>query len=224
VTDSTQWTVIRRAATGDPDGRAEFARRYNPVIRAYLGGRWRKTPLITEIDDAAQQVFVECFKEGGILARVDHGRGSAFRGYLYGAVRNVARGVERKRMRAREQQPDSKLDLEAFASDEESLARVFDRAWASALMRDAAELQLARAQGAGHEAVRRHELLALRFGENRPIREIAADWEVEAAWLHHQYAKAREEFRAALLDVLKDAHGGDAAAVERECERLSTFF
>ena len=80
--DSTRWTVIRRAAAGSAPDRAEFARRYGPVIRAYLGARWRQTPLFPEVDDAAQQVFVECFKENGVLGRVDAQRETGFRAYL----------------------------------------------------------------------------------------------------------------------------------------------
>ena len=47
--DSTRWTVVRDAARGCAASRAEFARRYEPVIRAYLGARWRGTPLLGEL-------------------------------------------------------------------------------------------------------------------------------------------------------------------------------
>ena len=62
---ATRWTLIRRAAQGGPEEREAFARRYAPVIRAYLGARWKASPLVGEIDDAGQQVFLECFREGG---------------------------------------------------------------------------------------------------------------------------------------------------------------
>ena len=45
-------------------------------------------------------------------------------------------------------------------------------------------------------------------------------WNVEAAGLHHEYATAREEFRAALLDVVAFHHAGDPGAVEEECRKL----
>ena len=89
--DSTRWTVIRRAAEGVPQARSEFASRYGPVIRAYLGARWRGTTFFHDVDDAAQQVFLDCFKENGALGRVDPERGTGFRPFLYGVVRNVAR-------------------------------------------------------------------------------------------------------------------------------------
>jgi RNA polymerase sigma-70 factor (ECF subfamily) len=101
---------------------------------------------------------------------------------------------------------------------------VFDRAWAQALMRDAAELQLERARAKGPEAVRRHRLLALRYGENLPIREIAKRWEVDADLLHREYPKAREEFKRALMDVVRDLQGGGPEAVGEECARLLEHF
>ena len=222
--DSTRWTVIRRAAEGSEAARADFVRRYTDVIRAYLGARWRYTPLYEEIDDAAQQVFLDCFKENGALGRADPERGPGFRAFLYGVVRNVARGLERTRARAREQPLESGLDLEALEAKEESLAQVFDRAWAGSILTEAADLMLERAREKGSDAVRRHALLELRFGEGLPIREIAARWEVEAARLHHQFAQAREEFRRALMDVVRDLNGGGAEAVEVECRRLLGHF
>jgi RNA polymerase sigma-70 factor (ECF subfamily) len=84
---------------------------------------------------------------------------------------------------------------------EESQSRLFDRDWAQAIMEEAARLQRERATGRGPEAVRRVELLQLRFEEGLPIRTIAERWRVEAARLHHDYAIGRHEFRSALLEV-----------------------
>ncbi len=224
VSDSTRWTVIQRAAAGSAEHRDEFARRYSPVIHAYLQARWRGTPLSGEVEDAAQQVFVDCFKENGALGRVDPEHGSGFRAFLYGVVRNVARGMERSRARRKEHQPDSNFDLDAQASKEESLAGIFDRAWASTILRDAARLQLERARAKGPEAVRRHRLLGLRFAESLRVRDIAARWDVDVQVLYREMPKARSEFRAALMEVVRELHGGRPEAVERECERLRRHF
>ena len=216
--------MIERAAAGSATDREEFARRYDPVIRTYLGARWRSTPLFDEVDDAAQQVFVDCFKENGALVRADPGRTSGFGAFLYGVVRNVARSFERKRARSKEKQADSGNDLEAFASNDDSLAQVFDRAWAGTLLRDAAALQLDRARARGADAVRRHRLLVLRYGQDLPIRKIAERWGMDADVLHREYPKAREEFKRALMDVVRDLQGGGAEAVEGECARLLGLF
>jgi len=220
TSDSTRWTVIRRAAEGSREDQAEFARRYGPVIRAYLGARWRETPLFDYVDDAAQQVFLDCFKANGALRRADPERG--FRGFLYGVVRNVARAKERKRARSRERQTTSSVDIEAIAATEESCATLFEREWARALLRDAAELQRSRAREMGPDAVRRHRLLSLRYGENLPIREIAKRWGMDPAVLHREFPKARDEFKCALMDIVRDLQGSEA--VEAECADLLRHF
>jgi RNA polymerase sigma-70 factor (ECF subfamily) len=216
--------VIQRAAAGSAPDRDAFVRHYGPVIRAYLRSRWRHTPMFDDVDDAAQQVYIDCFKENGALTRADPERGTGFRAYLYGIVRNTARALERKRARSREQQADRGLDLEGIAANEDSLAQVFDRAWASALLRDAAALQLERARTKGPDAERRHRLLALRYGEDLPIRRIAERWDMDPDVLHREYPKAREEFKRALMDVVRDLNGGGAEAVEGECARLLALF
>jgi RNA polymerase sigma-70 factor (ECF subfamily) len=205
--------VIHGAALGSAPDREEFARRYLPVVRSYLAARWRGSPFLAELDDAVQEVFVECFRTSGALAHADPGR--EFRPFLYGVVRNVARRLE-----ARPPRPGAAVDLDRLPADEDSQARAFDRAWARALLREAAALQERHARARGPEAVRRVELLRLRFHEGLPIREIAARWGVDAAGLHHEYARARQEFRTALAEVVGFHQPGQPGEVERRCAEL----
>ncbi|MBX9578727.1 MAG: hypothetical protein K2X87_00320, partial [Gemmataceae bacterium] len=69
--EPTCWTLIRDAAGGDQAARDRFARVYLPVVRAYLVARWRAAPRPPDADDAAQDVFVECFRAGGLLEKAD---------------------------------------------------------------------------------------------------------------------------------------------------------
>lgn len=220
--DSTRWTVIRDAADGDAAAREEFARRYDSVIRSYLGARWRHSPLLREIDDTVQEVFLACFEDGGVLARADPDRSGGFRGFLYGVTRNMARRMEANRVRD-EKQPGSGFDLGDVEGRDEPLSRIFDRAWANALIRQAARLHAERARDRDDAALRRVEILRLRFGEGLPIREIARLWETEPAHLHHEYAKARAEFADALREVVREHHEGNARDVESECSRLAEY-
>src|SRR5262249_8572391 len=158
----------------------------------------------------------ECFKQGGVLEKAERGRGGGFRAFLFGVVRMVALRLERARRRPG--QPASiDLDLEEVADRNASPSRAFDRAWATGLFREAGPCQDKKARRAGEAACRRVELLRLRFHENLPIREIARRWETDAAVLHHEYAKARQEFKAALLEVVAFHQPGSAAEVEQEC-------
>jgi RNA polymerase sigma-70 factor (ECF subfamily) len=195
MSESTCWTVIRAAAAGSPSDREELARRYLHVVRAYLSARWRGSALAAECDDAVQEVFVECFRQGGVLEAAGAGRVPNFRAFLYGVIRNVARRFEGRPVRAAGPLPD-------VAADDASQSQLFDRTWARAIMTEAAQLQRQRAALGGPEMVKRVELLRLRFEENLPIRAIAERWGTDAAKLHHAYALARQEFRAALLEVV----------------------
>jgi RNA polymerase sigma factor (sigma-70 family) len=210
---STCWTVIRAAAAGSPADRDELARRYLGVVRAYLAARWRGSDLRNDLDDAVQEVFVECFRQGGALEAVGAGRVPSFRAFLYGVVRNVARRFESRPRRAAGPLPD-------LQAKEEDLSRLFERTWAQAIMTEAAQLLKQRAGENGPEAVRRVELLRLRFEENVPLRTIAERWATPAARLHHAYALARQEFKAALLAVVAFHHPGSPAEVEQEAAGL----
>jgi RNA polymerase sigma-70 factor (ECF subfamily) len=219
-TDSTCWTVLRGAAGGDDEARAEFAARYAPLVRSYLAARWRDAPLIQDLDDAVQDVFVECLRQGGMLQRADPGRPGGFRAFLYGLVRNVALRIEQDRARRRAHQVPDGINAGDAAIAEESLSRLFDRAWAKSIMREAAARQAERAGREGEAASRRVELLRLRFQEGLPIRAIAQLWSVDAAALHHEYARARKEFKAALLEVMDFYQPGSPAEAERACAEL----
>jgi len=217
--DSTLWTIIRGAAAGSAPDRAEFARRYASVIRSYLGARWRGGPLLDEIDDATQEVFVQCFRPDGALDGVDPECRGGFRAYLFGVVRNVARGAEREWRSRRGPRAGSAAELDGLEARDAPLEEAFDRAWTTTILRQAAERQ-ARAARGNAEAERRIELLRLRFREDLPIREIAKLWQEEAERLHRSYRTARGEFLDALTEVVGEMHEGSAAEVEAECVRL----
>jgi RNA polymerase sigma factor (sigma-70 family) len=221
---STCWTLLRDAAAGGAAPRAEFAARYTPVVRAYLAARWRGSTLTRELDDTIQDVFMECLRAGGLLDRARADQPGGFRAFLYGAVRNVALRAEERRARQLAHEPAGLLELQGLAGRDEALSHVYDRAWARAVVREAAERQSVLAAQRGDAALRRVELLRLRFHEGMPIREIARLWGIDAASLHHEYARARQEFRSALRDVIASQHPGSPEDVDRECAQLLSLF
>ena len=213
TSESTCWTVIRGAAAGRPADREELARRYLNVVRAYLAARWRNSSLLQDIGDAVQEVFIECFRQGGALEAAGAGRVPHFRAFFYGVIRNVARRFESRPHRTSDQLPE-------IEANEASLSKLFDRTWAQAMMAEAAQLQQQRASDLGSEALQRVELLRLRFEDNLPIRTIAERWGMSANELHHSYAKARQEFRAALLEVVAFHQPGSPGVLEQEAAEL----
>ena len=211
--------MIRDAAEGNERGRAAFANQYLEAVQAYLRARWSGSQMIRFTDDAAQDVFLECFRENGPLNRVKENRPSSFRAYLYGLARNIARRFEDRGVRdANRQGPSiSKLDV---ATDEPSLSQVFDRAWARMIMKQAGDRHRHLANQSGEAAIRRVELLELRFQQGLPIRHIADQWQVDPAKLHRQYAKAREEFRLALVYVVGLHRPGSPGEIDEEVKAL----
>jgi hypothetical protein len=193
--DATCWTLIHAAAGGDGPARDYFARLYEPIARAYFVARWKQSPVLACLDDAVQDVFIECFKSHGVLDKATDIPTDGFRIFFHGVLRNIARRHESTRKVAQPLADD-------HAADETSLSRMFDRAWALSLLKEAARVQSEIAAEAGERAVKRVELLRLRFQEGLPIRAIGERWNEDPAKLHHEYATARDEFRAALMCVM----------------------
>ena len=218
---ATCWTLIRDAAGGREPARAEFARRYEPVIREYLAARWRNRGLAAHVEDAVQEVFVDCLREGGVLARADPERAGGFRGFLYGVARRAAQRVEAEVARARRGRDPGSFRPEEVERDETTLSKAFDRAWAGALLREAGDRFFERARELDEASAKRAELLRLRFEDELPIREIARRWEVDPARLHHDYARARREFRAVLIESLGFHQAAPPERLGAECDRLA---
>jgi RNA polymerase sigma factor (sigma-70 family) len=217
--ETTCWTLIEAAARGSANEREQFAQHYLGPIRAYLMARWQSPGYRQLVDDAVQEVFVECLRPDGPLMRVDQQRTGNFRAYLFGVVRNVARRVE-SRQAADRKRTGQPVDLHGLVTDETSLSKIFDRAWAQSIMRQARDRQREVACQSGEEALRRVELLRLRFEEGLAIREIADQWQMDPSVLHHQYSKARKEFREALIEVVAFHHPGSDGEIEREAAAL----
>ena len=198
------------------EARGAFAARYSSVIQGYLHARWRGKALSADVDDAMQEVFMACMRPGGLLEQADAGRGD-FRGFLYATCRNVALRLESKAA-SRHPGPGQETGwMERVPGQEADQGELFDRAWARAMVREARQLLVERAQDA--DARRRAEILELRFGGDQAIREIAARWQVPAQEVHNAYRKAREEFSRCLRDVVAQS-SPSLTDVEGECQRL----
>ena len=216
--ETTCWTLIDKAAHGDEVMRNEFSLKYYSVVRNYLSARWKKSNLASSIDDACQEVFVECLRTEGPLHRAERGRSGGFRAFLFGIVRNVARRTEQ--LRERRPLPGD-VELQHIDADETSLSKVFDRVWAVAIMKEAGERQAMRAASIGDDAIKRVELLKLRFRDGLPIRAIAKQWGVETVRLHREYSKARKEFLCSLREVVWEQNDGvNSREVDQRCLEL----
>lgn len=216
----TVWTVLHAAAKGDPSARATFAQSYSRPIRAYLRHRWQGAALQTEIEDAVQDVFVECYKPGGVLERADADRGD-FRALLYGVVRNIARRYEERAAKRGHGSGGESVYLDDLPHQAEALSRVFDRSWAQSLMREAVQRHAAAVAAGEPDAQWRYQILRLRHEKGMPIREIANTiGEPDVAAVHNAYRRARREFAVHLRAVVTTHTGASDADVDEQCRRL----
>lgn len=216
ASDSTCWTTIRAAAAGSQSGREDFARQYEPVVRAYLVARWRGAALIADIDDALQETFVELVRPAGAIEKADEGQAGGFRAFLYGVTRNVAKRFESRAVQSKHAADLSTVDAIPGPS-EEQCSRAFDRAWAQRIMREAGEAQSRAATTP--EAKLRIKLLRLRFAGGMPIREIAPKLGLSPEHAHREYAKARDEFAASLREIVR-FYDPDGGTLDRDCAQL----
>lgn len=219
--DSTSWTLIRCAADGSEDAREAFVLRYLPVVRAFLAARWTGEGRGETLEDAIQDVFVECLRMGGVLDRIDEIRKRSFHSFFYGVCQNVARTHERRIRRDRDECEEV---TEALPDDDPGVSAAFDRAWARAVLSEALDLQRERAGVLGPEALARVDLLQQRFHDGIPVREIAARSGEPAEKLHRQLTRGRTEFQTCLREVMREQVGtgeGFEIQVERIRELLA---
>ena len=183
--------------------------------------RWRGRTLLLEVEDAAQDVFVETLKPGGAIESADPRHGD-FRGLLYGVVRNVARRFEERAARASAREAGESVYLDDLPAQQAALSRVFDRAWAQSLMREAVLCHQREAEAGDADASRRFRVLRMRHDEGLAIREIAeALGAPDPATVHNDYRQARRAFASHLRRVVARHTGTEGAAVDQECLRLT---
>ncbi len=220
----TSWSLLDGAAAGNSSARSQFAERYEQPIRRYLQHRWRGQPALRNLEDAVQDAFVECFKPSGVLQRVDADRGE-FRALLYGVVRNVARRHEERVARSFHRAADEDQDVHMVAADAEGLSRMFDRAWAQAILAQAAGAHEAAARTAGPDAVRRQQVLRMRHDDGLPVRDIAQRLGIDdVASVHNEYRRGRREFAAHLKAALGAHTGATGDELDAQLGRLSDLF
>ena len=216
----TSWTIIESAAGGNAEAREQFAELYAPAVKAYLCKRWEGSPRIASVEDAVQEVFVDCFKPGGILERVDRNRAGGFRAYFYGAARKTALHLERALDQNVKHHAASDVDVDRVRADEATLSQVFDRAWALSIVQEAVFLYRQRAQGMGGRELQRVEILRLRFEDELPVREIATQLGLSPELVHKEYARARQGYRAVLEDVVAAHYPQSEDNLDERCREI----
>ena len=218
--NETSWTIIERAAGGDTEARERFAEIYTPALKAYFCKRWEGSPTIAAVEDAVQEVFLDCFKPNGFLDRADKERAGGFRSFFYGVARTTALRCEQAHYQDMERSPATGFDPDRLQADDDSLTAIFDRAWAQSIVREAVLVHREQARAFDGREKLRVEILRLRFEVGKPIREIAANLDLTPELAHQEYRMARKGFLLVLEDVVAAHSVGDSTAITERCREV----
>ena len=216
----TSWTIIERAARGDAEARDRFASIYAPALQAYFAKRWRGSPYSASVEDAVQEVFVDCFKPGGVLDRADRVRDGGFRAFFYGVARTTAMRCEAVHRKQAARGTASAFDPDRVLADDASLSKAFDRAWAQSIVREAVLVYRERARTFGGREEFRAEILRLRFEAGQPIREICKQLDLTPELAHQEYTMARRGFQKVLEDVVSAHYSTDSTDLRERCREV----
>lgn len=194
----TSWQLVGLAGANGDDARREFALRYECFARRVLAKRWRGTSFAMFFDDAVQEVFVECFKSHGVIEKADPTRNSSFRSLLFQVIIHVASRFEHSGRNHRTLHIGQDL-TEFLQVDDQSGYESVTREEVNELVREA----LRRMANHENDDIRRWATLLDRHAchDETIISMASHDTEV-AAKLHREYAKAKKECRATLVDVV----------------------
>lgn len=207
-TTDLDWRLAHAAARGDERARADFWQRYSHSVRLWLWFRWCHTSRRNLIDDAAQEVFLECFRPGGALAHLDRARAHhGLEAYLRGVVRNVACRIERAQARDFHHRRSLAAAAGQAAPEESGSAECIDRARAHDQVLAALDLLDREDRQAGTDHSLRAFLRA-HFEQGQQVRTIAAAWQEQVDHVHEVRRRACQRFRDCLLRVM---HGDDHA-------------
>lgn len=133
MSSPTRWSLIDAVVAGEEDAKADFVRRYRPVVQRFLEARG----LGAEAEDVAQEVFMRLLLKGG-MEQVAAELGS-FRSYLFTVARNALLDHVQA---ARAQKRGGGAEIVPLVDQEPATegAGSFDREWLLQLL----ELALAR--------------------------------------------------------------------------------
>lgn len=216
----TSWSLLESAEAGDSACRQRFAEVYGPLVERYLRRALRVERSVS-VADAVQEVFLECFRVGGVLERVAENRPDSFRGFLFGVVRNVTLRMKEKRARSPERDLEDGAFREPIGSDGDMLA-LFEREWARSMVSEALKETVRERWGTEQDRRRGVELLRLRFEEGLPIRDVARIWGDDPVRVHRLYATVRGRFHSNLRAVVGRHEPNAEGRLEEECRWLLT--
>lgn len=201
------WQLARAAATGDEEARTQFWNRHVRAVHLWLWFRWRHSSLRGFVDDATQEVFLECFRPGGALAHLEVDKAAhGVVAFLRGVVRNVAHRLERTQQRQLAHRRQLREAMPMQPANGDDAAERIDTAWQHGQV--AAALSRLDREEAGASPHSLRAFLKAHFEDGLPVHTIAAAWQMKPEHVHELRRRACRRFRDCLLRVMReDRHG-----------------
>lgn len=186
------------------------------MVRIELAAQLRRAVDDPDVEDAVQEVLLECLKAGGALERASEAKCTRFRAYLGGITRNV--GL--RHLRVRKNQPSALEETEFVSDSSPDVEANLNAAWSQAVLGEAMAL-LVRESCLAETARLRLRVLQLRHQEGLKAAQVAEMLGISATRVHHLTSEAKNEYRLALLSVVSQQNPGlGRAEIEAECVAL----
>jgi DNA-directed RNA polymerase specialized sigma24 family protein len=208
--------------------REEFARRYAPAIRAYVGALVHDRE---EAEELAQGFYTDVILSGRLLQRYDPARG-AFRPFLKQALRNYvvsaarSRGRQKRNPQGEVVRPDQQsAGWEPFGPVTRPPEAAFHEAWVRSLLGEA--LTRVRAICAARDQIAHFEIFAGRYlsrsDEPPSWGELGRRWQLDGKTARSRADTVASHFRAVLAELVTPEVGTGASA-GTEIRRLLALF
>ena len=197
---STRWTILREARDGSLERLLDL---YWKPIYCFIRRTWGKSN--DEAKDLTQEFLVSMVMERALVEKFDPERGS-FRVFLRTAITNFMRDAvktagRQKRGGGRVVHGFEMNELVANAESKQP-DEVFDEAWRSVVFDYAVEALKERLQPPMFEAFKLYDLDAIDSYE-----KVAETLGVSVDTVRNHLHRARQEFRAAVRDIVSEYAG-----------------
>lgn len=203
---TTVWAALQR---GDED----LVNRYWKPVYCFIRQSWGKGN--EDAKDLTQEFFLTCVFEGGLVGKFEPGRGR-FRSFLKAAVTNFLRDAAKTAGRVKRGGDTRRVELSGELPDPGAATpeQAFDAQWKKIVLARAVELVQLKVKPEVFRVFQTYDL----DGDNVSYEDLAKRHSISADTVKNYLTKARDEFRAAITEVVAETVGDpdDLAAEIRE--------
>jgi RNA polymerase sigma factor (sigma-70 family) len=196
---TTVWAMLQE---GEEAQLQALVGRYWKPVYCFIRQSWGKGN--EDAKDLTQEFFLKAVFEGGLVGKFEPGRGR-FRSFLKAAVTNFLRDAAKSAARLKRGGDTRRVDLAGELPDPGTATpeQAFDAQWKRIVLARAVELVEARVKPEVFGVFRTYDL----DGENVSYEDLAKRHGIRADTVKNYLTRARDEFRAAITEVVAETVG-----------------